>query len=202
MATYLIFSDLHVSGGGAADPWNARRQKAFEEITNAALPGQNFADDSVELIFNGDTFDFLNTPPSLINHSAADVSSAHEKWSAIAAAHEPWFQALRAFTSIPGRKITFLIGNHDLELWYPSIRARIRSAIHAAPGLVQFCLTQSYQPRTDLVIEHGCQQDIFNHIPIIWEPTTEPSGPDHLEHNDMRTAPVGDIKLPWGSRYY
>ncbi len=201
MATYLILSDLHLSGG-AADPWNPIRQKAFEEITNAAMPGQSFADDSVELIFNGDTFDFLNTPPSLANHPATDVATAHEKWSAIALAHDPWFQALRKFTAIPGRKITFLIGNHDLELWYPSIRARIRSAIHAAPGLVQFCLTQSYQPRTDLVIAHGCQQDIFNYIPNIWEADTEPSGPDHLERNDMRTAPVGDLKLPWGSRYY
>lgn len=203
MATVLVLSDTHLADGDATlEPWRDPAQRAFEQLLRAAAPGGELDDTAVEVIFAGDTFDFLLAAPSLGARAATDVNTAHAKWSGIAAAHGPWFAALRDFLRIPGRRATFLIGNHDLELAYPSIRARVRSAIHAPPGTVRFALTRAYRPLPDVVVEHGCQFDPWNVIPHLWPAGAPPATPETLETGDGAGTAVGPLALPWGSRYY
>lgn len=202
VATVLVVSDLHLTDGGKLENWTAPQQQAFEELLAATQSGQRLASETVELVINGDCFDFLLTPPSLEGRSQTDVNLAHAKWVNIVAAHAPWFLALRTFLRTPGRRVTFIIGNHDVELYYPSIRARVRSAIGAAPGVVRFCLTEAYQPLPDVIIDHGCQFDPYNTIPALWEQAATMSTPDQLEANDARGNAIGPTLLPWGSRYF
>lgn len=201
--TILVMSDLHlVDGHPGFEEWGPAQQAAFTALLAATRPGRPLASASVELILNGDTFDFLLAQPHLGPAIQTDVSIAHAKWTGIAAAHEPWFGALRQFLAVPGRRLTFLIGNHDQELIFPSIRARVRSIINAAPGTVRFCLGRAYAPFPDVHIEHGCQFDAFNVLPGIWEHVAPPTTPRELETSDTRGQAIGPALLPWGSRYY
>jgi hypothetical protein len=201
VATALVVSDLHLADGNPAwENWGEAQQAAFEGMLVAAQPGGALATATVELIINGDCFDFLLAPPNLGDRMHADLNAAHAKWAAIAAAHGPWFAALRAFLRVPGHRATFIVGNHDLELLYPSIRARVRSAIGAAPGMVRFCLAQRYRPFPDVVIDHGCQYDPYNAIPGVWPAESAPATPADLETADARGL-VGPIALTWGTRY-
>ncbi len=203
MPTILVVSDLHLSDGDRVwENWRYPQQKAFEALLEAVSPDGELADDGVELIINGDCFDFLLASPGLGKSMTTDVNVAHAKWVAIAGAHERWFAALRAFLRYPTHRVTFLAGNHDLELFYPSIRARLRSAINAAPGMVRFCLTRAYQPVPDVIVEHGCQYDPWNTIPNVWDRVPLLSTPAQLETSDGRGVPVGPLQLPWGSRYF
>ena len=202
-ATMVVVSDLHLADGDATfEQWGDAQQAAFERLLAATAPGGELASESVELIINGDCFDFLLAEPNLGAAPRTDVNMAHAKWTRIASAHEDWLRALRRFLERPGRRLTFLLGNHDLELLYPSVRARIRSAIRSAPGTVRFCLGRAYAPAPDVHIEHGCQFDGWNILPGLWEKPEPPYTPAQLEVGDARGPAIGPALLPWGSRYY
>jgi UDP-2,3-diacylglucosamine pyrophosphatase LpxH len=203
VTTLVVISDLHLADGSAAfENWGADQQGVFETLLGATQGTGPLASDTVELVINGDCFDFLLVPPHLSTRDDTDVNIAHAKWVNILAAHGPWFAALREFLRVPGHRVTFVIGNHDLELAYPSVRARVRSAIGAAPGMVRFCLTQTYQPLPDVLIDHGCQFDSYNAIPNLWRRQPSISTPADLETSDARGQPIGPLALPWGSRYF
>lgn len=202
-ANILVVSDLHLGDGDPViENWLAPQQAAFETMLAATGSGGALEAQSVELVLNGDSFDFILARPAIAEARRTDVNVAHAKWARIVAAHGPFFAALREFLRVPGRRLTIIIGNHDLELYYPSIRARVRSAIGAPPGTVRFCLTQAYRPLPDVVIDHGCQIDAWNAIPTIWQGSAEASTPSLLETGDGLSGPVGSLALPWGSQFY
>lgn len=202
-ATVLVISDLHLADGNPVlENWGAAQQATFEAMLAATQPGGELASATVELVINGDCFDFLLAKPHLGLRNQVDITVAHAKWAGIAAAHLPWFAALRAFVREPGRRVTFIIGNHDLELCFPSIRARVRSAIGGPPGTVRFCLTRAYLPWPDVTIDHGCQFDPWNVIPRLWDDAPRVSTPNQLETHDTQGVAVGPATLPWGSRYF
>ena len=47
------------------------------------------------------------------------------KTEAIIAGHPKVMAALKRFAGLPNKKITYLIGNHDADLFFPSVRERI-----------------------------------------------------------------------------
>ena len=71
----FMISDLHIAGGHAIlDGFSERQQSAFEGLLSAAMgqattrvaptgPGPLGDAEDVELIINGDCFDFLAVPP-------------------------------------------------------------------------------------------------------------------------------------------
>lgn len=202
-ATALVISDLHLTDGNPLlENWGETQQAAFEALLAATQPGGELASATVELVINGDCFDFLLAKPHLGLRDQTEITVAHAKWAGIAAAHVPWFSALRDFLRTPGRRVTFLTGNHDLELCFPSIRARIRSAIDGPPGTVRFCLTRAYLPWPDVTIDHGCQFDPWNYIPHLWDTAPAASTPNQLESHDAQGVAIGPATLPWGSRYF
>ena len=83
---------------------------------------------AVDVVFNGDTFDFLKTPLDghYPRHITAEVALA--KLAAVAAAHPRFFEAVRELVSFPGapRRVHFIPGNHDPELLFPQVQAEIR----------------------------------------------------------------------------
>ncbi len=98
------------------------------------------ADGPVELVLNGDTFDF-DSVTTLPPEPAGDISwlarlrgLASEEWMSlfklerIVADHGEWFEHLAGFIRRGGRVI-FVIGNHDVELLWPSLQQRIRELL-------------------------------------------------------------------------
>lgn len=197
----VVVSDLHLGDGRPeTENWVASQQAAWERLLAVAA-----AAPEAELIVNGDCFDFLATTPALDDRDDTDPEVGVAKMERIITAHTAWFGSLHAFLSAPGRAVTFLIGNHDLELAFPAVRAVVRAAIAAPPETVRFCLARAYRPVPDVEIEHGCQFDPWNVIPTLWDqssPSTS-AAPDELEARDT-SADGGPtrLELPFGSRYY
>lgn len=190
----LVVSDLHLADGHPIlDGFGARQQRALEELLLAASPAGTLGGaQDVELIINGDCFDLLVIPPYREDGIGSPAVSL-EKLEKIFSAHRPFFETLRRFISLPGRHITFLTGNHDIELCFAEVRAAIRRAIGGEyqEQRVQFSLARGYRPLPDVYIEHGHHYDFWNHAANLW----------HDDGSAITPAP-GSITLPVGTQYF
>lgn len=147
----IICSDMHLSD---AEPyiadrphWKAYKQrkhffdKDFAKLlrhVSAASTGP------CEVVLNGDIFDFDNITalphqaPMLIDWLSRLRGLHSEEWCSrfkigrIIADHEEWFDALRAWVQA-GHKAVFVVGNHDLELYWPSVQQHLREALRLTP---------------------------------------------------------------------
>jgi UDP-2,3-diacylglucosamine pyrophosphatase LpxH len=190
----LVISDLHLADGypifeGFGDP----QQSALEGLLNSAS-NMGSADDveDVELIINGDCFEFLFMLPHE-RHSNANSATALVKLEKVIVAHRPFFNTLQRFISQPGRHITFITGNHDVEIAFEEVQARICQAICDGQDLeerVNFCHTRCYRPVPDVYIEHGNQHDFWNRICDLWDEQGQPI-----------TLSPKTITLPLGTQY-
>ncbi len=147
----VIVSDLHLSEVPAADPkrplWRAFMHKEhtpdldvlglLEEVL-AELAEADEDPGPIELIFNGDTFDFDNIlavpRDKRTDWLARRRGLASEEWMSvfkmdvIIEAHAELFDGLRAFLAA-GNRVVFVAGNHDLELLWPAVQERIRERL-------------------------------------------------------------------------
>jgi UDP-2,3-diacylglucosamine pyrophosphatase LpxH len=196
----LVVSDLHLADNASIlECFGDTQQSAFEGLLGMASQAYHTRSslfsqaENVELIINGDTFDFLTTTPYDTN-GMTSPAVALQKLDKIISAHEPFFDALRSFIEAPGRSITFLAGNHDIELCFAEVRERICRAIVGATSDVRlhFCPTRFYRPLPDVYIEHGNHYDFWNHaIAGLWD-----------EQGQPLTREPRTIVLPVGSHYF
>lgn len=130
----LIVSDCHLSAG-----------RFFEERLN---PHEDFFFDDemcdlihhfssgqygsgpdgpvdVELFINGDFLDFLNVPYQGEFEETVTEEISLYKLQAIFDAHPKVMDGIRRFASLPGKRVTYMIGNHDADLFFPKVREAI-----------------------------------------------------------------------------
>jgi UDP-2,3-diacylglucosamine pyrophosphatase LpxH len=197
----LIISDLHLADGHAIlDSFGDFQQAALEGLLAATgTPGPWGRADDIELIINGDCFDFLATAP-YDTGGVSNVVTAMEKLNKIKAAHGAFFETLRQFIGARGRHVTFITGNHDMELQFEEVRGEIARTIvgEQAEGRVVFCPTRFYHPLRDVYVEHGNAYDFWN-APMsgLWD---EHGQPEILR--DTQDDNRGTILLPVGSHYF
>src|SRR5579863_1019410 len=190
----FIISDLHLADGHPVlDGFGESQQSAFEGLIAAASSSGPLGADDVELIINGDCFDFLTTAPYDTGGST-DAATALNKLQHIINAHHPFFETLQHFVQTPGRHITLTTGNHDIELQFEEIRA----ALHAAIGVAQddsrlyFCPSRIYRPLANVYIEHGNHFDFWNQsLPGLWDDAGQ----------SLDSSPT-TITYPFGSLYF
>jgi UDP-2,3-diacylglucosamine pyrophosphatase LpxH len=204
-AVKVVVSDLHLSDGDPLrETWGAAQQAAWGRLLSRLTCGDT-SSDPVELIINGDCFDFLTVAPPLEDQDETNSTVGLEKLERIIAAHADWYARLYEFLQTHRRTVTFLLGNHDVELAFAPVRARVREALAAPPASVRFCLRRAYRAAPDVEIEHGCQVDPWNRIVGLWDDNGDSvtASPRELE---AETAPSSDdpgaLQLPFGSRYY
>lgn len=149
----IVFSDIELGGGTLTDDF----------ISDCALSKTilSFAGkSSVDLVLNGDTFDFLKCPtedgvyPLHVNESAA-----LRKLERISAAHKRVFGALAKFVSRKSNHVYFILGNHDQELAFDKVQKKLKSLLGNGrnvhfPGFVY--------SKLGIHIEHGHQYDALN----------------------------------------
>src|SRR5581483_7546972 len=199
----VVVSDLHLGDGSPrSEGFHQRQQEGLDGLLAALEPGGLLGEAAnVELVINGDCFDFLLTPPADPERTHTDRAFGVAKVERILAAHAPFFASLRGFLANPARRLTFMIGNHDLELCFPEVRARLWAALDVEPRRARFCLSRAYRPLPDVELEHGCQFDPWNRIPELWDGFW----PLHdLMDDGGAESKAGPerMPLPWGSRYY
>ena len=191
----LIISDLHLADGHAIlDSFGDVQQAALEGLIAATrIGGPLGRADDIELIINGDCFDFLATAP-YDTEGVSDVSTAMAKLHKIMAAHGPFLEALRQFIGPTGHQVTFITGNHDLELRFKEVRGELGRAIvgEQVEGKVFFCPARFYRPMRDVYIEHGNAYDFWN----------SPMGGLWDEHGQPVELDPKTIMLPVGSHYF
>lgn len=192
----LIISDLHLANGRAGlEGFGAPQQAALRGLLHATRPGGALGNaDEVEFIINGDCFDFLVIRPYL-DDGIIMPDIALDKWAKIQAAHAGFFETLRGFLRTPGRRVTFMAGNHDVELAFAEVREAVQQAIcngdRAQEDNLFFCETRSYRPLPDVHIEHGHHYDFWNNAGEVWDEQGQPRS-----HRPAR------LTLPVGTQYF
>lgn len=177
-----IVSDLHLCEEEKVHPkyplWKKYKtrqfffDKEFADFLN--LLHQKANGEQVELVLNGDIFDF-DSVTSLPEDPPYEVTWLEQKRGLhpqeeksvfkiqrILHDHTEWVDALRDFIK-KGHRAIFVIGNHDLELHFPKVQQMIMSVL-ALPaeyaGNVRFN-EWFYISNGDTLIEHGNQYDPY-----------------------------------------
>ncbi len=203
-----IISDLHLC---EAEPINEKyplwkKYKTKQFFFDGVI--QNFLDHletlsqgkKIELILNGDIFDFdsvMYRPTEPIFHIHwiekkrglfPREARSLIKIQKIIEDHAIFFTALSNFLK-KGHELIFIIGNHDVELHYPSVQAEIRHALGEkdnSQSRIRFN-EWFYVSEKDTLIEHGNQYDPY----CVFE---DPINPYSRGYNYIT------MKLPFGNQ--
>ncbi|MBM4386590.1 MAG: hypothetical protein FJ088_02560 [Deltaproteobacteria bacterium] len=83
----------------------------------------------VELIINGDFFDLVKVhyKGDFTDEITEEISI--NKVRRCVAGHPVVMNAIRNFLSMPGKSLTYIIGNHDLEMWYEKAQEVFTEAV-------------------------------------------------------------------------
>ncbi|MEO5970972.1 MAG: metallophosphoesterase, partial [Bdellovibrionia bacterium] len=178
----LILSDIHLANAETVHPKNPlwkrfKLQEHFIDEEFKAFLGKISGEVSspIELILNGDIFDFdsvMTLPPagSLIPMSwlervrglSSEEAKSRFKIKEILNAHPVWVEALSKFI-LEGNRVVFVIGNHDMELHWPTVQQDLLNFLKLPEEFrdaVRFC-EWFYISNKDTLIEHGNQYDAY-----------------------------------------
>ena len=175
----VVSSDLEMGAGGPTDdcPHSAFIGERLLEYASSGTP--------IDFIFNGDTFDFLKTDLDGRHPLHTTEAIALAKLNRIAGAHKGFFASLRELIAKRRmwHRLQFIIGNHDFELFFPSVQHRIRRLCGASEEEVLFPGLEL--DIGDVHLEHGSQGDALFRV--------DPARP-FVEHEGRRI-----LNLPWGN---
>jgi UDP-2,3-diacylglucosamine pyrophosphatase LpxH len=171
----FILSDLHLGAGYAGDQGNpledfaadAELVRFLREITRESESEQR----DVELIINGDFFEFLQVPavdhfdPHTLYPTVAYLDSSEagsiKRLKLIIKGHQEVINALSDFMHVerPQRRITVIKGNHDVNLYWPRVKNQLREALGASGSRASLLLfAEKFVSRENIYVEHGHQQ--------------------------------------------
>lgn len=203
--TQIILSDLHMGAGlfGGANPLeDFRHDQPFYDFMLALRDESESAGRPMDLIINGDFIEFLQVPavpvseydpqavyPEKAYRTTTEADSVL-RTDLVIAGHRPVFEGLAAFLSEhPRRTVTIIKGNHDIPLYWPRVKERIRQALGATgPKASLLTFAERFICRDGVYVEHGNQYgDPLNSLDDFENPVN-PRHPDRL-------------KMPVGSRF-
>lgn len=156
----IVMGDIEMGAGNLTDDFIS--DKTLSHLILQLSKRQH----PVDLVLNGDIFDFLKCPyvqdgkRTYPRHITAEISVG--KLHLIKNAHPSVFEALRIFAASSTRhNIYFIIGNHDHDLFFPEVKMELKhllgnkKTIHF-PGL-------KYDQH-GVYVEHGHQYDFLHQI--------------------------------------
>lgn len=198
----VIISDCHLSAGrffeGRFNPHEDfhfdQEMVEFIEYFSTGVYGEGTSGPvNVELIINGDFLDFLNVPYLGEFEEGITEDIALFKCEAILSAHARVMGALKKFASKPNKKISYLIGNHDAELFFEKVRERITrewdpEGQYPSEKVVVIADTDRIRYEEGLEIRHGNQFEESNHLDF--------KNPFINLKNGSQV-----LNIPWGSIY-
>lgn len=207
--TILIVSDLHLGAGEIlGGQKNPLEDFHFDErFAEFLLWKASQYPHSLELLILGDAFDFPQVLPEIgLTCPDSKLGTTQEeslrRLELIIQGHRGFFQALKFFLST-GHTVRFLRGNHDIDLLWPEVQARLRREMGGGGNLI-FDGNHIYRCKR-LYCEHGNQYSVENAFSDPRRPvTTDLKGMARLErcwgtyfmdvvYNDIETRfPVMD----------
>ncbi|MBL6989256.1 MAG: metallophosphoesterase [Bacteriovoracaceae bacterium] len=194
--TVIVLSDLHMGAGVVV---NDRKNyledfhydKELIDLLEYYSSGK-FYNREVELVLNGDIFDFLAVPfVQYFDDEFWSEKASIEKLKMIVEPHKDFIQALISFVSIKKKKIIYILGNHDAELIFQSLREYFLSLFpEKHRGKCEFLIDKDgeYSPVDGVLIKHGHEYEVSHKF------HTEKS---IIEDNEGEKYFIP----PWGSYY-
>jgi UDP-2,3-diacylglucosamine pyrophosphatase LpxH len=194
--TILVISDLHLGAGLIVN----KRKNVLEDFHyDKELiefieyhSGGLYQEREVELIINGDFFDLLAVPyVPYFDDEFWSEKAALDKLKMIIDAHPGVIEALKDFLSFPSNKLVYIIGNHDAELVFESLRDHI-TGLFAEEDQHRFQILLNaeghYVPEEGVVLKHGHEYELAHHF------DPDKSIVEDIEGNKYFIP-------PWGSYY-
>jgi UDP-2,3-diacylglucosamine pyrophosphatase LpxH len=116
LESLYVISDLHL-GGREIQIFGSMAELAWliKHVAATRQPGRH------ALLINGDFVDFLAEEPSVCFDTDGAVAKLNDLWKRF----EPVFEALQRLLVTPNRLLIVNLGNHDLELALPWVRAHL-----------------------------------------------------------------------------
>jgi len=169
--TVYVISDLHLGGEPGANGTRGFRITTRSDELARFLGGiiRSHPAGAAELVINGDFIDFLAEAHPAANRSPwlpflHDADRARETAGTIFGRHPQVVAALAALIAA-GHRVTFVLGNHDVELSFPAVRALLADLLGTEEGnrLRFICDGEAYVIDR-VLIEHGNRYDGFNAV--------------------------------------
>jgi UDP-2,3-diacylglucosamine pyrophosphatase LpxH len=166
----FVISDLHIGGkyGSTTSERGFRINTHVKELTQFVHEIRQRGTTKrkrIELVINGDFVDFLAEEGADNSGWRAFIDDEEEAVSRlddVVKRDLVLFDALAELVE-SGITLTLLLGNHDLELCLPLVRARLREHIRASrTSPFQFIYDGEAYVVGDTLIEHGNRYDGFN----------------------------------------
>jgi UDP-2,3-diacylglucosamine pyrophosphatase LpxH len=123
----LVVSDLHLGVGRTLENGQLNDMEEFyfdekfSEFLHFYTTGK-YADHEVELILNGDILNFLQVDYNGHYLTVITEPISMDILQRIVAGHPIFFRALKEFAAKPGNALTYVVGNHDQAMLWPSTR--------------------------------------------------------------------------------
>lgn len=175
----FITSDWHLGGtpdilgeGGREKVGRqiCRSDRALTDFIDWVRTTSAEFDGTTEIVVNGDMVDFLSPQEGFVARSwTADETEVIAKLNRIventrgANCRGP-FDALADFVNTRQCELTILLGNHDVELSLPGVRAHLRSLLRAVERQFRFVYDGEAYTRGKLLVEHGNRYDPWNSL--------------------------------------
>jgi len=184
----LVVSDFHL-GAGHRNPDGSINiledffhDREFIEFLEYFCSGK-YDEAEVELIINGDFFNLLMIDFKEIEPEIVTEQIALRRMKKIMEGHRAVMNALRYFQSLEFKGITFVMGNHDPGILFPSVQELIRRFVGSA---TRFFL-DSYE-FDGIYVEHGNQYEVANAF-------------DRNQYFLTKSLPEPVLNQPWGTYF-
>lgn len=190
----LVVSDLHIGTGVQSGRLNPHEDffeddRFAELLAHYAAAGAEHTE--IELILNGDIFDLLKVKVDGVWPTEITEEIAAEKLRLCLEGHPRFVMALKRFVAEGSRRIVYLPGNHDLDMWFPAAQALFTR--YVAPGelgdRVRFITAgDTYYLPEGIQIRHGHQLERIHRV-------------DYTRMTRDRGDGVQILDIPYGSRW-
>jgi UDP-2,3-diacylglucosamine pyrophosphatase LpxH len=166
----LVVSDLHLGTGVQSGRLNPH-EDFFEDDRFAELLGHYDSeagpDAEIELVLNGDIFDLLKVKIDGTWPTEITEEIAVEKLRLCLEGHPKAVLALRKFVSGGARRIVYLPGNHDLDMWFYGPQELFKR--YVAPGELEervrfITASDTYYLPEGIQIRHGHQLERIHRV--------------------------------------
>jgi UDP-2,3-diacylglucosamine pyrophosphatase LpxH len=186
----LVVSDFHLGKGHILPDGSINifedfyYDEKFKEFLEYYSAGE-FADDiDVELIINGDFLNLIQTDYKGHHTHIITENIDLYKLRTIVDGHKSLFDALKKFATLPNRRITYIVGNHDQGMLWQKTRDLLDSTCGARinfKNIVYFF--------DGVHIEHGHQHEAANRL-------------DPKKFFLKKDLPEPILNLPWASYFF
>jgi len=189
----IVLSDTHLGTGRRRGTFNPmedfHEDDRLAELVEYYSTGP-FEDYEVELILNGDIFDLMKVEVNGTWPIEVTEALAVEKLRRCLEGHPRVVAAWRRFLERRGKRITYIPGNHDPELYLPAVQRLFIAYVDPQDtGKVHFVATSdAYSLPEGIQIRHGHQFEAIHRFNL-----KQPLVPSR------RGEPI--LELPWGSRW-